>query len=776
MENPSQNSSRWHEVPAWILLAAGLLLTCLATFYVYWNVHREDLTRFNDFSDEVVTRIRSRVERYRSSLLQTRGFFASHRDHAVTRKEFHDYISNLDMFEIFPGIQGVGYAPKLTRKEVSSLERKVRREGFPKYRVWPSEPRKDYFPIVFIEPFDLRNQRAFGFDMFTEQTRHEAMERAWLTGDPAASGRVVLVQEAKSERQPGFLIYVPIYRPDLPVRTVEERKKALTGFAYSPFRTKDLFQAIFRGHHLPIDFEVFDGSGPSEQTLLYDSNRRYQFGNFVQKPRLSKLTQIDVAGRTWTIYTSATTTFVTRTALIAPVLTALSGLLISFLLFRIFQASGRHGAQLQRLYQLEQSARRQTESSLSVLETLNRVSRNISAELDLQTLVQNVTDAATTLSNAQFGAFFYNVIDQKGESYTLFTISGAPREAFSKFPMPRNTEIFSPTFSGTGIVRSDDIRKDPRYGKNAPYYGMPKGHLPVVSYLAVPVVSRSGEVLGGLFFGHEKAGVFSEREETLVAGLAAQAAVAIDNARLFQRSREAIALRDEFLSICSHELKTPLTTLKLQTQMNRRIFNQKGSMPTERASALLSTTDRQVDRLSRLVDDMLDVSRIATGKLRMEFESFDIAALVREVAERMRPQLESASCDLRLEIGPRVMGQWDRFRIDQVVTNLITNAIKYGPGKPVHIGVAEEGGEARITVRDEGIGIAPEHHGRIFERFERAVGSDSQVGGLGLGLYITRQILEAQGGTIRVESEVGRGATFIVELPLEPARASEMSA
>ncbi|MDX1950765.1 MAG: PAS domain S-box protein [Verrucomicrobiota bacterium] len=181
------------------------------------------------------------------------------------------------------------------------------------------------------------------------------------------------------------------------------------------------------------------------------------------------------------------------------------------------------------------------------LELLNQVGSALSAELDLEKLIQAVTDAATKVSGARFGAFFYNVIDSWGESYTLYAISGVPREAFSKFPTPRNTPLFSPTFKGEGIIRLADVRKDPRYGQNAPHRGMPGGHLQVVSYLAVPVVARSGEVLGGLFFGHEKEGVFTEQSEKLVGGIAAQAAIAIDNARLYQaaqrelRERTAIA-------------------------------------------------------------------------------------------------------------------------------------------------------------------------------------------------------------------------------------------
>ena len=190
-----------------------------------------------------------------------------------------------------------------------------------------------------------------------------------------------------------------------------------------------------------------------------------------------------------------------------------------------------------------QEAARILREEAEILELLNEVGTALAAEIDLERAVQMVTDAATKLSGAAFGSFFYNVVDGKGESYTLYTLSGAPREAFAKFPMPRNTEVFSPTFRGSGIVRSADISKDPRYGKSAPYYGMPPGHLPVCSYLAVPVVTRSGEVLGGLFFGHSEPGVFGERAERIVAAIAGQAAIAIDKARLYRAAQAEIERR-----------------------------------------------------------------------------------------------------------------------------------------------------------------------------------------------------------------------------------------
>ena len=236
----------------------------------------------------------------------------------------------------------------------------------------------------------------------------------------------------------------------------------------------------------------------------------------------------------------------------------------------------------------------------SEAKALNEVACALGSELDLQKLVQIVTDTGTRLTRAEFGAFFYNVLNDEGESYMLYTLSGAPREAFDKFGMmPRNTPIFHTTFTGLGPRRSDDIRKDPDYGKTPPHFGMPKGHLPVCSYLAVPVKSRSGEVLGGLFFGHREPGVFTESAERLATGIAAHAAIAIDNARLFQRAEERS--RESFLlasivdssddAIVSKDLNGVITSWNKSAE---RVF---GYTPEEAigqtVAALLIPEDRQ---------------------------------------------------------------------------------------------------------------------------------------------------------------------------------------
>ncbi len=235
--------------------------------------------------------------------------------------------------------------------------------------------------------------------------------------------------------------------------------------------------------------------------------------------------------------------------------------------------------------------------------------------------------------------------------------------------------------------------------------------------------------------------------------------------RILQELAEAVRTRDEFLSVASHELKTPLTPLSLKLQALARSAEAK-TVQAERLAKDVEVMRHQVKRLSGLVGDLLDVSRISTGRFHLQLDEVDLGLLVREVLSQFEPQAVKAGCLLELRAEERVVGRWDRLRVEQVVVNLLSNALKYGAGRPVQVRVESEGGWAHLQVRDEGIGIAPEHLGRIFGKFERAV-SERNYGGLGLGLYITRQVVEWLGGNVKVESHPEQGATFRVDLPLQ---------
>jgi PAS domain S-box-containing protein len=405
--------------------------------------------------------------------------------------------------------------------------------------------------------------------------------------------------------------------------------------------------------------------------------------------------------------------------------------------------------------------------------TLHRIGASLASELDLERLVQLATDEATALTNAQFGAFFYNVINEAGESYMLYTLSGVPREAFSNFPMPRNTAIFSTTFTGAGVVRLDDVTIDSRFGKSPPHYGMPKGHLPVRSYLAVPVVSRTGQVLGGMFFGHSEVGVFTKEHEDLATGIAGWAAVAIDNGRLYQESRKALdeaqtanRLKDEFLATMSHELRTPLNAVLGWASILRG-----GECSDATRERAIETIERNARAQAQLVEDLLDVSRISSGKLQLEEKAVSLIDVIEAVVEALRPAVEAKGVILDHELkrsASMVIG--DEKRLRQVIDNLVSNALKFTPpGGRISVKLERAEGVARVIVADTGQGIAPDFLPHVFDRFRQADSSTTRAhGGLGLGLSIVRHLVELHRGTVRADSAgPGRGATFTLELPLD---------
>jgi PAS domain S-box-containing protein len=417
-------------------------------------------------------------------------------------------------------------------------------------------------------------------------------------------------------------------------------------------------------------------------------------------------------------------------------------------------------------------------------ETLHRVGASFAQVLEEQKLLQLITDEATALTGAKFGSFFFNVVDDRGDRYMLYTLSGVPREAFAKFPMPRNTAIFSPTFSGQGVMRLDDVTKDPRYGKTGPHYGQPEGHLPVRSYLAVPVIGRSGEVMGGLFFGHPEAGRFREQHERIVVGLAAQAAIALDNARLyrslkeseektqraFEKAYEADRRKDEFLAMLGHELRNPLAPIVTALELMRL---RSGDVAAQERAII----ERQVGHLSRLVDDLLDVSRITQGKIELKRGRIHLGEVIGKAIEIASPLLEQRSHNLELDVpptGPVVHG--DPLRLAQVFANLLTNAAKYTPpGGRIALSARRQGDEVVVRVRDNGTGIEKELLSRVFDLFTQGKRSlDRAQGGLGLGLTLVRSLVEMHGGRVSAASDgPGKGSEFSVFLPALEDQAAE---
>ena len=442
-------------------------------------------------------------------------------------------------------------------------------------------------------------------------------------------------------------------------------------------------------------------------------------------------------------------------------------------------------------------AQRKLEEQRHSLEILNETGAAVAAELETETIVQKVTDAGVELTGAAFGAFFYNVINEAGESLTLYTLSGADRAAFEKFGHPRATPVFAPTFKGEGIVRSDDITSDPRYGQNPPHNGMPKRHLPVRSYLAVPVSSRTGEVIGGLFFGHPDVGIFTDASEGLLIGLAGQAAVAIDNARLFETAQRANQTLEERVEHRTRELAEAHEALRQSQKMetvgqltggiahdfnnllqivsgNLDLLRQK--LPPD-ASHLKRYAERAfagADRAATLTQRLLAFSR----RQPLAPKPLDINRLIPGMSELLHRTL-GETIEVEAVLAPRLWTvEADPNQLENAIINLAVNARDAMPegGKLTietqnthldHSYVAQNpevsaGQYAVICISDTGVGMDAETAAKAVEPFF----TTKEVGrGTGLGLSMVYGFVKQSGGHIKIYSEPGEGTTVKMYLP-----------
>ena len=448
------------------------------------------------------------------------------------------------------------------------------------------------------------------------------------------------------------------------------------------------------------------------------------------------------------------------------------------------------------------------------LETLNRTGEALAAELDHDRIVQLVTDAGVELIGAKFGAFFYNVLKETGEAFMLYTLSGAERSDFEHFGMPRATAVFKPTFDGGGVIRSDDILADPRYGHNAPHRGMPHGHLPVRSYLSVPVISRTGEVIGGLFFGHPEPSRFSTRHERVMVGIASQAAVAIDNARLYQAAQREIAERrsaeaalrhlnetleqrvaeevaerakaedalrqsqkmeavGQLTGGIAHDFNNLLTVVTGNIDMAARSLDA-GANPDARARRALVNALKGAERAAALTQRLLAFSR----RQSLAPKSVDADRLVGGMSELIHRAL-GETVKLEIVTSP---GLWrveaDPNQLESAILNLAVNAKDAMPdGGTVTLETANArldeayaaehaevapGQYVLIAVTDTGAGMSRETVARVFEPFF----TTKEVGkGTGLGLSMVYGFVKQSGGHVKIYSEEGHGTTVKIYLP-----------
>lgn len=707
----------------YFMLAVSLVLSAVPWYLVRRQMESRVSDVFEDHAAEIHFAIDSRMRTYVRAILVTRGMIEVMK--GAGRREFAEFIRTIDLERVFPGMQGIGYAPRVPRAELAGFTGRVRAEGFREFRVWPEGDRLEYFPVLYLEPFDARNRRAFGFDLLSEPVRRAAMEQAALSGEPAMSRKVVLVQDEPAP-QPGFLVFVPVYWPKASVSSAAERRRSLRGFVYSPFQAQATFEEVLAEHSEILGglrVQIFDGKEADSKTLVFE-NRPGPPGGGELSSWLHKDAVLSIADRHWLVRISSAREW---NPLIGPpvaLILLILGASVSLLLFRVLRAEWV-------LAQRIEKERAQFEAVFEVIPA--------------SVVVRRGRHQSVTFGNRKYRESFAGASE-------VFPVGPDGSERLDAKTVLDQVFATGKAFSGT----EQEFRiRDARTGETKPCF---------LSYVVEPLRDPRGRVEGVISFVLDVSEQVHSRRRI---------------EELVRELQAAVQSRDVFLSIASHELKTPLTPLKLQVQTLLRTLEQGGIGRGEllepsllaRFQRMLRLTDRQVDRLARIVDEMLDLSRINVGRLTLAPEDMDLVALVREILARFEQQFSEAGIPFSFESSEsELLGRWDSGRMDQVITNLLTNALKYGARRPIEIRVGRlPGDQVELQVRDHGIGISPEDQARVFERFERAV-SEQHFGGLGLGLAIAREIVRAHGGEIELQSELGKGSTFTVRLPRLCAR------
>ena len=697
-------SLNWFHGPttAWIVLGISILITVIA--WAVSNKYARQLAteRFQFQIVEAQNAIKRRFVNYEQVLLGGLGLFKA--SNHVSRKEWHDYIKTLNIDTYFPGTLGVGYADWIKPTQLNVYTDSIRMQGFPNFKVYPVRKRDQYSSITYLEPFNKRNQRAFGYDMYSEPVRREAMARARDSGTTALSGKVTLVQEITSDVQAGILIYIPRYSHE--VHTVAERRKALLGFVYSALRVGDLMHGIL-GVGLPeLDFRVYDGSDTSKTSLIYDSDTEFTNKDANYRSRYQTLKKLTIGGHTWTIDYRTTKAFDKLTSSSQPALIAVGGIVIDLLLFNIILSLNRMHKRAQKLAD----------------DRMKKISEH---EQQFKSLTDNANDGIISI-NEQGNIVYVNSSVLRMFGYTSDMMIDRPVSML--FPVAQQMRV------------SEALHKP---AENISNYNS--------ELLELEGIRKSSEVFPMEFsLAFWQSG--SERHSTVFV-------------RDITERKKAELFKNQFISTVSHELRTPLTAINGSLSL---VENGVTGPVGDKALDMIRNARRNSSRLAILVNDLLDTDKMASGKMRYDMQDCDVSALVERAIEINRSVAAQSRVILNYEADTTlVRALVDPDRFIQVITNLLSNAIKFSPPEGViDIRVTLLDTKIRIAVTDHGSGIPEEFRSQIFHRFGQADSSNTRkVGGTGLGLCIVKYIVEQFNGHVDYFSDPGKQTTFFFDIP-----------
>ena len=681
-------------------LLVGLAVTAVMARHQKLVADEAARQAFDFVCSEVELRVEGRLREHEQILRSGAGFFAD--TDGVTREEWHDFTERQKLGQKLPGIQGIGFAQLLTREQLAQRTQEIRAEGFPDFRVWPEGDRDLYSSIVFLEPLSGRNLRAFGYDMLAEPIRRAAMEQARDNDETVLTGKVALVQENGQDVQAGTLMYAPVYRMGSPRATIAERRAAILGWVYSPYRMNDLMQGVLGGwaDREKVDLKIYDGGTSSRESLLYDS-RRGEKDNPPRAFRLTRLIAIDVAGRKWLL--SFGQDIVTAYSVAWLVLGG--GTFLSLLLSGLVHSLSRTSSQAQKLAL-------QLTAQLSESEARWRIAVEATGD----------------------GLFDWDVPSGTG------------------YYSPRWKEMlgYSDGDIGSGVEEWESrIHPEDKEQTMAAAKALLDGKTALYSH------EHRMRCKDGSWKWILSRGAVVRRDS------GGQPLRVVGTHSDITEKRQTADIKSRLISMASHEFRTPLATIRLAADLlatHREKMDEAGIQRT--LQTILSTTDY----MTGIVTDVLDLSSITRDAQPEALSEFPLGDFLRQVAGEFQGTTASPAAITFDWDGTPVTCAGIPALLKRAVNNLLDNAVKYSPpGMPVVLRLRQEGESALIQVEDQGIGIPEEEEAFLHDPFFRASNTVG-IPGTGLGLAIVAEAIQRMGGKIECSKRDGGGTIFTISL------------
>ncbi|MBN9429958.1 MAG: CHASE domain-containing protein [Burkholderiales bacterium] len=795
---------RWiGKTAAVMVLIIGLLVTALMWRAETSKSRLEADAKVIEQANALASRVRQRLAAYEQVLRGGGALFAA--TTYPSREQWRSYVEALDIERTYGGLLAVSFAAWLRAEQVPAFESMARADGLPQFHVWPPGDRAKVSAVLYAEPADPINQRSLGYDMYADPVRQSAMQTARDSGLPTLTPPLPMMQEAGGNAPLAVTMFLPLYRYSASVGTVDERRKALAGWVFAPFRPADLVASLGRAHAPAMSIRLLAEHGAAPAAVLYADAPAPPVGS---SPQAALRVPIDVLGSVWILEAWPRTQAGWSSGLHRPWETLFGGILVSLLLFAVVWSMA---TTQERAYELAASmtvALRRTNEALDV-----RV-RERTAELTRANARLREQIVERERIEAERAAAFERERERSAQLRALadasLGISLAPKHGVRlEYLAERACHIVRcshavvladvrgdepPWVAATSTLpmaseQRERLLEAARTWPAAQQIELVEGPLPLPlrdeadapingQVLSMPVALGADPPIGTLYLLHSGANRFSDEDLVIVRQLVLMVTASIATAAAVENERRARfeaesanRTKDEFLAIVSHELRTPLHAIIGWLH----VIERKG-ISGEHLVRALEVIRRNADAQSGLVDDLLDLARLERGKLQMNMERLSFDALVASAIDAHRQVAAGKNVELNVDYAARGDVEGDPLRLLQAVNNLIGNALKFTPaGGHVWVTLRRQGEQLVLEVRDDGDGIEPAMLPHVFDRFRQADSSSRRRrGGLGLGLALVKHIVEMHGGDSSADSAgKGLGATFRIGLP-ELARAAAL--